>query len=634
MTTREILQGVHDWTEGKIVYDISVAHPNGQGNPTPYADLTAALGTGGENIPEGLRKGGMSVKFIQGTAQGSDNKYVQYRLMANVWSTNVNHWTINSDFLFKKQISVSGVSYTNNRIIFGNSGLIFVQEPIGGRVVNINVANTTFEFSSSNTRLVLHSDNTVELVAGASNVLSTDIILLGWSVSLGDFAYGELYTDYVNKIKATIDFVNDLDFNKNISYSHIAYYQGSYINSEGEITPSTSQLRYIKEYAVSKGSFIASGFSPISPNYGVAYYNKDSNGVITFLSGERFYHQHFTNVILNVPKGTNLIRVMGDYETSAELSQNQFPLLQEFDCNSKYPSSSKAIYKKFKKTVKILCIGNSYAFDAMSYVPFILGTVNKDVDVIIGIAKYSSCTLQQHYNFAVNNTATYTYCKYNKSESNAWIGTDNTNDKTLLFCLQDEEWDIVTFQQQSSNARDYSTYQPYLNELIDWVQANVNKAVNLSWLLTPAYPTGYSGLNGDTSNEMFDKIVNASQNVLDETLITDIIPIGTAVQNARKTNLDSLGDFGHLSYDGLHLQEGVPCLLEAYIVIEYILDKCGCEYNLFFGDKTLPTEEWLSDKNIPGKHGLSVGATSENVRIAQQCSIWAIKKPYEIHSFI
>ena len=92
MTTQQILQGVHDWTNGKIVYDISAAHPDGQGKPTPYADLTAALGTGGANIPESLRKGGMSVKFIKGSAQSFDNKYVRYNLLADEFSTDVEDW--------------------------------------------------------------------------------------------------------------------------------------------------------------------------------------------------------------------------------------------------------------------------------------------------------------------------------------------------------------------------------------------------------------------------------------------------------------------------------------------------------------------------------------------------------------
>ena len=75
------------------VYDISANHPDGQGNPTVYADLAAALGTGGENIPADIRRGGMTVKFIQGdNVQSSGNKYVQYRLMTQSWSTTVADW--------------------------------------------------------------------------------------------------------------------------------------------------------------------------------------------------------------------------------------------------------------------------------------------------------------------------------------------------------------------------------------------------------------------------------------------------------------------------------------------------------------------------------------------------------------
>lgn len=94
------------------VYDISANHPDGQGNPTPYADLTAAIGTGGANVPVGIRRGGMSIKFIQGTVQSSDNKYVQFLYMssstANADFTNVANWqgvdekpTVGSDNLVK-----------------------------------------------------------------------------------------------------------------------------------------------------------------------------------------------------------------------------------------------------------------------------------------------------------------------------------------------------------------------------------------------------------------------------------------------------------------------------------------------------------------------------------------------------
>ena len=68
-------------------FDISAYHATG-GVLAKYADLTAALGTNGANIPDALRKGGMSVKFVQ----SSDNKYVQYRLTADEFSTNVEDW--------------------------------------------------------------------------------------------------------------------------------------------------------------------------------------------------------------------------------------------------------------------------------------------------------------------------------------------------------------------------------------------------------------------------------------------------------------------------------------------------------------------------------------------------------------
>lgn len=77
------------WTS-KILFagDGGVFDITAYNNNTKYADLAAALGTNGANVPESLRKGGMSVKFVS----NSDNKYVQYRLMATTWSTTVTDW--------------------------------------------------------------------------------------------------------------------------------------------------------------------------------------------------------------------------------------------------------------------------------------------------------------------------------------------------------------------------------------------------------------------------------------------------------------------------------------------------------------------------------------------------------------
>lgn len=70
-----------------IVFDISAYHATGSTLAT-YADLAAALGYDGANVPASVRKGGMSVKFVQ----SSDNKYVQYMLMSDSFNTTVSNW--------------------------------------------------------------------------------------------------------------------------------------------------------------------------------------------------------------------------------------------------------------------------------------------------------------------------------------------------------------------------------------------------------------------------------------------------------------------------------------------------------------------------------------------------------------
>ena len=63
-------------------YDIS-AHNNG----AVFESLSTLLGSDNLNtlIPTAVRCGGMSIRFVQ----SSDNKYVQYRLMAQSFTTDV-----------------------------------------------------------------------------------------------------------------------------------------------------------------------------------------------------------------------------------------------------------------------------------------------------------------------------------------------------------------------------------------------------------------------------------------------------------------------------------------------------------------------------------------------------------------
>ena len=108
------------------VFDISVYNNNAK-----YANLKAALGNDGANVPQSLRRGGMSVKFVQ----SSDNKYVQFRLM----HTLDNASTASADFA--NTTNWQGVDY---KPIVGSDNLVNsggVAEKIQDADFRLNVYN-------------------------------------------------------------------------------------------------------------------------------------------------------------------------------------------------------------------------------------------------------------------------------------------------------------------------------------------------------------------------------------------------------------------------------------------------------------------------------------------------------------
>ena len=73
------------------VYDVSAKNPTaGPNSDGKWESLSALLSDANLNtlIPTSVRKGGMSIKYVQ----SSDNKYVQYRLMANTFSATESDW--------------------------------------------------------------------------------------------------------------------------------------------------------------------------------------------------------------------------------------------------------------------------------------------------------------------------------------------------------------------------------------------------------------------------------------------------------------------------------------------------------------------------------------------------------------
>ena len=96
--------------------------------------------------------------------------------------------------------------------------------------------------------------------------------------------------------------------------------------------------------------------------------------------------------------------------------------------------------------LRILAIGNSFSADAVEQHLYDIAAAGGQ-KMIIGNMYIGGCSLEKHWNNAKNDKAAY---KYRKIDLDGKLTV--VEGFTLSRGLMDEEWDIVTFQQQSSRS--------------------------------------------------------------------------------------------------------------------------------------------------------------------------------------
>jgi len=193
--------------------------------------------------------------------------------------------------------------------------------------------------------------------------------------------------------------------------------------------------------------------------------------------------------------------------------------------------------------IRILCVGNSFSWDAVEQelVPL---CEEKGVQVEVHNLYYGGCSLEQHAQFMLQDTAAYSHRVCTNAVPRLLKDTIS-----LKQALRDGIYDFISFQQASHDSGIRDTYEPWLSMLIDTVRAYQPQA-QLLWMQTwsysrdathPAYPRYHND-----QREMYDSIVACLQIPRSHQL--PLIPCGAAIQKARATRL---GD--SLCRDGYHL---------------------------------------------------------------------------------
>ena len=110
---------------------------------------------------------------------------------------------------------------------------------------------------------------------------------------------------------------------------------------------------------------------------------------------------------------------------------------------------------KTDDTIRVLCIGNSFSWDAVEQELAPLCEAGNQ-PIIIGDLYYGGCSLEQHHTFLLQDTGVYHF-RYIENG----VLTDNKQ-YSLRQALQLMQWDYISFQQASHDSGIQSTYEPYL----------------------------------------------------------------------------------------------------------------------------------------------------------------------------
>lgn len=194
-------------------------------------------------------------------------------------------------------------------------------------------------------------------------------------------------------------------------------------------------------------------------------------------------------------------------------------------------------------TIRILCIGNSFSWDAVEQELAPLCEAAEQ-PVLIGNLYYGGCSLEQHWTFLDKDTAAYSFRLIENGERRL------IEPFSLRQALRLRQWDYISFQQASHDSGIAQSYEPFLSSLLDSVRA-YQPSAQFCWMQTwsyaqdarhPAFPRYQR-----SQQIMNDSILAATRLVLQAHPMLLLIPCGTAVQNARHT----MGDV--LCRDGYHL---------------------------------------------------------------------------------
>jgi len=355
------------------VYDVSAKNPTaGPNNDGKFESLSALLSDNNLNtlIPTSVRKGGMSIKFVQ----SSDNKYIQYRLKSQSFTTDVTQWQGVDDLTISESAVDFAITDDNKKsIVAFKNGHIFTK--------NFDSSKDATELHrgimSANDKTKL---NTIEQGAEVNDVETESNINYDFAITdennnrISIFKDGHIQTKNFNS-KNAVELYEDLN----------GLALGDIESSAVDMSVSDESNNTI--LYLHKGDVFLKNFSSKRTN-------KKINNIETNLSNQAATNDDFNNRLqhLEAAPQTDV-----DLLTSNIMSQ----------CREEFaPIGHADVSYTPKRKIKIFFIGNSVSQDHVGYLPWLFRQLYKDeVDFTIANFYYAGRSIKNYVeDFITGNT--------------------------------------------------------------------------------------------------------------------------------------------------------------------------------------------------------------------------------------
>ncbi len=259
-----------------------------------------------------------------------------------------------------------------------------------------------------------------------------------------------------------------------------------------------------------------------------------------------------TSSASNVPLFSVIVR--GNLTTKIEV-------LQQKTTEALTPAPFKNGTLRLTTAPKILWLGNSFSENTLQYISSIMGSLSSTPAHSIYLCKVSSTGLSY---WADRCTSSETVSPALNSGQDLGLTT-----MTLPALFAAEPWDVLMLQQLSTDAGNYSTYEPYLSIIIQTLKENCpNPNVAVGWNLIWSKQSTATGTALD-GEEYYNLIVDATKTMMVRNGLDIIVPVGTAIQNSRNSDIVDSTEF---TQDGQHLNS-LGQLIASYTWFECILGK-------------------------------------------------------------